>query len=754
LVPLPSDPGDGTSGGDGAEDERTTVEQPPEEPVTSGPPTAAAGGVAKSDAAAAGRTGQALDEHWDDGTTMDEATVAGSPPNDGFGTPEETTVEEPRPAVARLIVIAGNDTGREFTLTPAAGDRPLTIGRAIENDVVLTDIAVSRKHLDLSWDGSFWVLKDRGSGNGTLVNDRVEDGACRLQHGDRIEIGHTVFKFDHTASRGVGAALGFGAQNEDDASTVAGRSSPRPTVKGPPPVSPAPRRAPASVPPGVAKPALPPARPRQSSQGIAATGAVSSRLALPPNPSTGVEDVVPPGEQSLLGAMAMSASGDLMLRGGLDRLDRSMTATAHVDPLPFAMSSGSMPPVHAYPMYVPRMSRKRLLGIVAAALIGAMIIGLIASVTTDEEPPSAASAADPDEDRAAPEPSAAVAAVVDGEPDVLPLTDDEPRGTADPPPAAGVAPPAPTATATPPAPAIMPVPFAPTPTPTPAPPAAPAPTTPTTPTTPAPVVPVPTPTGPKTPEPKAPEPKAPAPAIVAPRKVDRPTPAPTPPKRVERKVEKRAEVREPERTKPDRIEKRPPTSVAGARRKAQSLYNSKSFKGAAEAARGGADTASDESEAAELRKLAADYDALATALTSGDASATSHATDALASYKRALAIDKRLGGVHSQAIREKLAQVAPKAAAGFMAKGNYEAAKQAADTAVNFGAGSAATVVQVRQSLERKAGEFFANGQRLLASRPEEGKALLRRVQKIVPPDSPWYIKAYKALNTRPTNGP
>jgi len=100
-------------------------------------------------------------------------------------------------------------------------------------------------------------------------------------------------------------------------------------------------------------------------------------------------------------------------------------------------------------------------------------------------------------------------------------------------------------------------------------------------------------------------------------------------------------------------------------------------------------------------------------------------------------------------IREKLGAVAPKAAAGFMAKGNYEAAKQAADTAVNFGAGSSATVTQVRQSLERKARELYANGQKLLETRPDEGKALLRRVQKIVPPDSPWYIKAYKALNSR-----
>ena len=75
---------------------------------------------------------------------------------------------------------------------------------------------------------------------------------------------------------------------------------------------------------------------------------------------------------------------------------------------------------------------------------------------------------------------------------------------------------------------------------------------------------------------------------------------------------------------------------------------------------------------------------------------------------------------------------------------------QAADTAVNYGAGSSPTVTGVRQSLERKAGQLFAEAQKLMAKKPEEAKQVLRRIQKIVPRDSPWYQKAYKALNARP----
>ncbi len=100
-----------------------------------------------------------------------------------------------------------------------------------------------------------------------------------------------------------------------------------------------------------------------------------------------------------------------------------------------------------------------------------------------------------------------------------------------------------------------------------------------------------------------------------------------------------------------------------------------------------------------------------------------------------------------------MAQVAPSAAAAYMAKQNYPMAKLAADDAVNVGAGSNSTVANVRSSLERKAGEFYASAQKLMSSKPEEAKTLLRNIIKIVPADSPWYSKAYKLLNQRKAAG-
>jgi hypothetical protein len=99
-------------------------------------------------------------------------------------------------AQGKLVVIAGNDTGREFPLQ----GKTITVGRGIDNDVVLTDIAVSRKHMSIAFDGSRYQLTDKGSGNGTIINQRVETGTRTLGHADRIEIGNTVFRFEHPAS--------------------------------------------------------------------------------------------------------------------------------------------------------------------------------------------------------------------------------------------------------------------------------------------------------------------------------------------------------------------------------------------------------------------------------------------------------------------------------------------------------------------------------------------------------------------------
>jgi anti-anti-sigma factor len=67
---------------------------------------------------------------------------------------------------------------------------PWTIGRDESCRLrCLTDV-VSRIHAQIEPDGQLgWQIRDLGSRNGTLVNDAVIEGLCRLVDGDRIRIG-------------------------------------------------------------------------------------------------------------------------------------------------------------------------------------------------------------------------------------------------------------------------------------------------------------------------------------------------------------------------------------------------------------------------------------------------------------------------------------------------------------------------------------------------------------------------------------
>jgi pSer/pThr/pTyr-binding forkhead associated (FHA) protein len=90
----------------------------------------------------------------------------------------------------------------EFELS----ERPITIGRSPEADVVILDEKVSRIHCGIRlWDGEFYV-KDLKSRNGTYVNDQRVDVA-KLKSGDRIRVGNILFSFDQDPNKSADVAL-------------------------------------------------------------------------------------------------------------------------------------------------------------------------------------------------------------------------------------------------------------------------------------------------------------------------------------------------------------------------------------------------------------------------------------------------------------------------------------------------------------------------------------------------------------------
>lgn len=76
------------------------------------------------------------------------------------------------------------------------------IGRGGEVDLQLLDQGISRRHLDIQFDGHQATAYDLGSTNGTAVNGH-EVGSHVLQHGDVIRVGHTrlVFHAFHQEGR-------------------------------------------------------------------------------------------------------------------------------------------------------------------------------------------------------------------------------------------------------------------------------------------------------------------------------------------------------------------------------------------------------------------------------------------------------------------------------------------------------------------------------------------------------------------------
>ena len=129
-------------------------------------------------------------------------------------------VAVPPGGVAGLLrVIDGNDRGRTFSLV----DPETTIGRGTDQQVVLADLSVSRRHTVISIEGARYRLRDLGSGNGTLLNGASTETAI-LQDGDAIELGHTRLRFEHTPSRPSPVASATGS----NAATFSGQQAPPP----------------------------------------------------------------------------------------------------------------------------------------------------------------------------------------------------------------------------------------------------------------------------------------------------------------------------------------------------------------------------------------------------------------------------------------------------------------------------------------------------------------------------------------------
>ncbi|MBK8480972.1 MAG: FHA domain-containing protein [Proteobacteria bacterium] len=89
-----------------------------------------------------------------------------------------------------LRMVEGAQVGLEY-----AFERQATIGRTDENDIVLVEPGLSRRHLRIYDSHGAYVLEDLGSANGTRLNGERVAGLEVLREGDHITLAQSTFRF-------------------------------------------------------------------------------------------------------------------------------------------------------------------------------------------------------------------------------------------------------------------------------------------------------------------------------------------------------------------------------------------------------------------------------------------------------------------------------------------------------------------------------------------------------------------------------
>jgi len=103
---------------------------------------------------------------------------------------------------AWLQVLSGPLTGKQFVIYR----NPTTVGSSPKCDIYLfKDPAIEPQHAAITSDGRAYVVQDTGSPAGTFVNGRRVVG-CRLNSGDRIQIGGTTFLYSEKVAQRAGVA--------------------------------------------------------------------------------------------------------------------------------------------------------------------------------------------------------------------------------------------------------------------------------------------------------------------------------------------------------------------------------------------------------------------------------------------------------------------------------------------------------------------------------------------------------------------
>jgi hypothetical protein len=102
---------------------------------------------------------------------------------------------EPISELGRLVVVA-SPAGEPPEGTSLALDAITTIGRDVNNAIVVDDQFASSEHAVLTFRGRTWYVEDLKSTNGTFVNGSPVDGVAPLGYGDEIQLGQVRLRLE------------------------------------------------------------------------------------------------------------------------------------------------------------------------------------------------------------------------------------------------------------------------------------------------------------------------------------------------------------------------------------------------------------------------------------------------------------------------------------------------------------------------------------------------------------------------------
>jgi hypothetical protein len=102
---------------------------------------------------------------------------------------------EPGAELGRLVVVA-SPAGEPAEGTSLGLDAIATIGRDVNNAIVVEDQFASAEHAILTFRGRAWYLEDLGSTNGTYVNGSPVTEITPLGFGDVIQVGQVRLRLE------------------------------------------------------------------------------------------------------------------------------------------------------------------------------------------------------------------------------------------------------------------------------------------------------------------------------------------------------------------------------------------------------------------------------------------------------------------------------------------------------------------------------------------------------------------------------